>query len=339
MLWRSVPRSSYSEKIAMTSSSGDPALSTSGPTPSRLPDLAADQAFARNMGIAFRNPRLLRLALTHRSVLHDWVNVENLDATLQSNERLEFLGDALLGVIVGEYLYHADPLADEGTLTRRRAAVVRAETLVRWARELDMPAYLYLGTGESVTASVRDRMLAGGFEALVGAIYLDRGRDVAERFVHDFLRRDIDTILANEVLTNPKGKLQEVMQDRFGEPPAYTTIAAEGPDHARQFTVAVVLNDEHIGIGRGRSKREAQQAAARAALETLGASPEAIPAVAANADRKPPVHLDESGLQRIDHDAVIQHLRSRRALQTESGKSSDVGRLHRRLRGSGKREG
>ncbi|HEU0163442.1 MAG TPA: ribonuclease III domain-containing protein, partial [Thermomicrobiales bacterium] len=129
----------------------------SGPTPYRMPDAEADLAFARNTGIEFRDIRTLRLALTHRSVLHDWINVEHVDAILQSNERLEFLGDALLGMVVGEFLYRTDPTADEGALTRHRAATVRAETLVRWARELKLQDYLYLGTGESVTHSARDR--------------------------------------------------------------------------------------------------------------------------------------------------------------------------------------
>ncbi|MGI8484346.1 MAG: ribonuclease III [Thermomicrobiales bacterium] len=311
-----------------------------GPIPSRLPDAAADQAFARNTKVVFRDPLLLRLALTHRSVLHDWVNVEQLDATLQSNERLEFLGDALLGVIVGEYLYHADPVADEGTLTRRRAAIVRAETLVVWARELEMPEYLYLGTGESVTESVRDRMLAGGFEALVGAIYLDRGREVAERFVLEFLRRDSAQILANEEQTNPKGSLQEVMQDRFGVAPEYETIAAEGPDHARQFTVAVVLNGEHIGVGLGRSKREAQQAAAREALIALDVTGGSS-TVSEAGDDAPPAPLPTTIAS--GHDKTVRVLKQQRALQGSSGTTSRpasgfvTGRFHRRLRGSGKR--
>jgi len=323
----------------MTSSSDPvnpkPVPATSGPTPYRLPDASADQAFARNMGIEFRDPLLLRLALTHRSVLHDWLNLDNVDATLQSNERLEFLGDALLGVVVAEFLYRADPVADEGTLTRRRAAIVRAETLVMWSRELELPEYLYLGTGESVTQSVRDRMLAGGFEALVGAIYLDRGRDLAERFVLGFLQRDGARILANEEQTNPKGTLQEVMQERFGSPPEYETLVAEGPDHARQFTVAVVLNGEHIGIGIGRSKREAQQSAARKALAGLGVAIE--PAVLTGSEAKRV--LPERGATGIDvsQDTAVRLLKERRALQRAG--VTGVSRISRRLRGSGKREG
>jgi ribonuclease III len=192
-----------------------------------------------------------------------------IDAVLQSNERLEFLGDAVLGMAAGERLYHEYPEANEGTLTRSRAALVRAETLVKWARELRIPDGLYLGTGESITNSARDRMLAGAFEALVGAIYLDQGRDAADAFINRFLDRDMTAILAEEAMTNPKGRLQEVVQERRLDQPAYETIAEEGPDHAREFTVAVLVNGEQRGFGKGRTKREAQQEAAREALLAL----------------------------------------------------------------------
>lgn len=309
----------------------------------RLPDDAADAAFARNVGIAFRDHLILRLALTHRSILHDWASVAELDAIFQSNERLEFLGDALLGLIVAEYLYAADSDADEGTLTRRRAATVRAETLVRWARELRMQDYLYLGSGERVTESARDRMLAGGFEALVGAIALDQGRDVAERFVRAYLERDLDAILASEELSNPKGILQEVMQERFGDPPTYETIAEEGPDHARQFTVAVVLEDRQIGIGKGRSKREAQQEAARQALLTL-AQDEGEDRDVAEA---PPASEEPAGPGAATVVATEPVLSPFAASQHVAA-SPDHGRVapaperslvQRRVRGAGKREG
>jgi ribonuclease-3 len=246
------------------------------PTPFGLPDSAVEQALAARIGLTFTDPRLLRQALTHRSVLHDWLLLQqDVDATLQSNERLEFLGDAVLGAIVAEHLYNVDPVADEGTLTRHRVALVRAETLVRWARELHLHEALYLGTGESVTHSARDRMLAGAFEALVGAIHLDQGRDAASRFVHGFLDRDMTAILADESSANPKGRLQEVLQERAQMAPEYETVAAEGPDHARVFTVAVVVEGERLGVGQGRSKREAQQAAAREALIALAAAEDA----------------------------------------------------------------
>lgn len=239
------------------------------PTPFRMPDPAFEGMLAAHMELRFNDPKLFRLALTHRSVLHDWLLQPEVDAILQSNERLEFLGDAVLGMVAGERLYHDYPEANEGTLTRSRAALVRAETLVRWARELRIPDGLYLGTGESITTSVRDRMLAGAFEALVGAIYLDQGRDAASAFLNRFLDRDMTGILAEEAMTNPKGRLQEVVQERGVEQPSYETIAEDGPDHAREFTVAVLVDGERRGTGKGRSKREAQQEAAREALMAL----------------------------------------------------------------------
>ncbi len=239
------------------------------PTPFRMPDPEAEQRLAERIGVAFSDPLILRLALTHRSVLHDWLTIPGIHARLQSNERLEFLGDAVLGAVVAEHLYERDPSADEGTLTRQRVAIVRAETLVRWARELGLHACLYLGTGERVSEGIRDRMLAGAFEALVGAIHIDRGRETASAFVIRFLRRDITSLLASEQQLNPKGRLQEVLQERSGVAPEYVTIAEEGPDHARHFTVAVVLDNQHIGVGSGTSKRVAQQEAARQALISL----------------------------------------------------------------------
>lgn len=240
------------------------------PTPFRLPEPALESRLADRMNVTFVNPLLLRQALTHRSVLHDWSTLEHVPAIMQSNERLEFLGDAMLGVITAEYLYNRDPDADEGQLTRQRVAAVRAETLVRWSRELEVPACLYLGTGEQVTEGARDRMLAGAFEALVGAIHLDLGRAAAERFVLGYLERDLDKILRQEAMANPKGRLQEVLQERDRIGPDYETIATSGPDHAREFTVVVKARDALLGEGQGRTKREAQQEAARAALAQLG---------------------------------------------------------------------
>lgn len=238
----------------------------------RMPDIEQELQLAAQIGIEFEDPMRLRLALTHRSVLQDWSNVGGVDAIMQSNERLEFLGDAILGAVVAEFLYHRDPLANEGSLTRRRVAIVRAETLVRWAREIGLPDHLYLGMGEKVTEGARDRILAGAFEALVGGIWIDRGRDVAEELVLQFLRRDLESILTEEEEANPKGRLQEIAQERAHPTPEYVTIGSEGPDHARQFTVAVEIDNERLGEGRGRSKREAQQQAAREALRTLAMS-------------------------------------------------------------------
>lgn len=234
-----------------------------------LPDLEREQELQQRMGVSFNDPYMLRLALTHRSVLHDWLLLEGVDARMQSNERLEFLGDALLGAYVAEYLYRLDDSADEGALTRSRVAIVRAETLVRWSRGMELAEFLYLGIGEQVTESARDRMLAGAFEALVGAIYLDQGSEAAEQFVMTLLKRDGETIRQGEEDANPKGRLQEILQDRAIPAPEYVTISAEGPDHAREFTEAVLVEGTQLGIGVGRSKRVAQQHAARQAVRVL----------------------------------------------------------------------
>lgn len=233
---------------------------------------------AKKLRVRFKDLNLLRLALTHRSVVHDIIAAGGnpVQAAAQTNERLEFLGDAVLGAIVAEYLYTLDPLADEGTLTKRRVALVRAETLVRWARELDIGAYLYLGQGEQPSDSNRDRMLAGAFEAVLGAIELDSGPRAARRFLGRFLARDAAEIVASaDVVENPKGRLQELLHDRFKLTPSYRVVASKGPQHAREFTVEVTMHDRILGVGNGKSKREAEQEAAAAAL-TLLASEERL---------------------------------------------------------------
>ncbi len=241
------------------------------------PSETSAPAFAAHAGLTFSDLEPLRLALTHRSVLHDWsaagLSAVHLGRPLFSNERLEFLGDAMLGAIVAEQLYRTWPDADEGTLTAHRVALVRSETLVRWARELQLGDYLVLGNGERVSDSPRDRILAGAFEALVGAISIDQGLDGARAFVGRFLELEDEADGAAAADPNPKGTLQEVVQDRFATQPVYETVDESGPDHDKVFTVAVLLRDEQIGLGTGVSKRAAQQDAARTALVTLADRP------------------------------------------------------------------
>jgi ribonuclease-3 len=227
---------------------------------------------ARHLRFRFRDLGLLRTALTHRSILHEVAaSGMSTDGTAAlTNERLEFLGDAVLGAVAAEYLYNLDPLADEGQLTRRRVALVRTETLVTWAREIDLGAYLYLGAGERPGPSTRDRMLAGAFEAVIGAVALDRGFGAARKFLMRLLERDAPEILAEaESGANPKGRLQELLQERHRRAPDYLTVSAEGPDHARTFVVEVRFDDQLLGRGTGPSKREAEQAAAADALDAL----------------------------------------------------------------------
>ncbi len=236
---------------------------------------SAPARLAKALGVTFRDLDLLRLALTHRSVLHDWALAmpdEPLPpVNLQSNERLEFLGDSVLGYIVADYLYARYPNAPEGLLTAKRVSLVRAERLVGWAREVNLADYLYLGQGERVTEGARDRMLAGAFEAIIGALTIDRGLRETRRFLHRFIERDEAGMLADLLDANPKGRLQELLQEQYRLPPTYQTLSEEGPAHARIFTCEVAINGEQLGVGSGGSKREAEQAAATAALIFLGA--------------------------------------------------------------------
>ena len=263
-------------------SSDDGAIPKSGP---KLPRPTGDDnaaRLARALRFRFRDIGLLRTALTHRSILHEVVSagLGGDHTSALTNERLEFLGDAVLGAVAAEYLYNLDPLADEGHLTRRRVALVRAETLVRWAREIDLGSYLYLGLGERPGPGVRDRMLAGAFEAVVGAVALDRGFGAARKFLMRLLERDAPEILAQaEGLANPKGRLQELLQDRYRRAPDYVTVSTEGPDHARTFVVEARFGDRVLGRGAGASKREAEQAAAAVALMTLDAEEEEAVAI------------------------------------------------------------
>ncbi|MCO5214792.1 MAG: ribonuclease III [Thermomicrobiales bacterium] len=244
-------------------------MSDSKPTPFRTPDLATELALAQRLGVSFADPYQLRLALTHRSVLHEWTQHGEIDAIMQNNERLEFLGDAVLGFVTADRLYRSLPVALEGELTRGRVALVRAETLVDWATALGVPEALYLGTGEAVTDSPRDRILAGAMEAIIGAIYLDQGQDVVTSFISSWLDTVEPEMESDDAVANPKGRLQEVVQERKLEQPVYETVAEDGPEHARVFTIDAIVNGQRVGTGIGRSKREAQQIAAREALAAI----------------------------------------------------------------------
>jgi ribonuclease-3 len=254
--------------------------------PPSPPGVAADgeqddapERLAAALGLTFHDIDLLRLALTHRSVLHDWAAASG-DATLpaaarQSNERLEFLGDAVLGFVVADLLYHRYPDAPEGVLTAKRVALVRAERLVRWARAIDLADYLSLGQGERVTEGARDRMLAGAFEAVVGALALDRGLREVRRFLRRFIDPDLPSLLDDLTDANPKGRLQELVQERFRHSPVYRVVNEVGPAHARTFTAEVLVDGETVGAGTGGSKPDSEQAAAAAALAALTAPPPA----------------------------------------------------------------
>lgn len=217
------------------------------------------------LGVQFNNPELLESALTHRSYVH-----EHYQSLLQPNERLEFLGDSVLNFLTAQFLYKTFPHEGEGRLTTMRAALVRTGTLARFAREKDVGKYLKLGKGEEHSGGRnRDNLLADGFEAIVAAIYLDRGMDAANAFLLPFLEAEGARMAVHGLQLDDKSQLQERVQSERNQTPRYRTVNAEGPDHHRTFTIEVFAGSEQLGTGVGNSKQAAAQAAARAALEYL----------------------------------------------------------------------
>lgn len=215
-----------------------------------------------NLSFTFSDRSLLNRALTHRSYLN-----ENPDDSIEDNERLEFLGDAVLDFIVGGYLYHKFPEMDEGELTSLRAALVRAKTLAMFARQLNMGAFLRLGYGEAENGG-RDRtpILCATFEAIVGAIYLDSGIESVESFVTRLIEPALTNIMADSLHKDAKSEFQVWAQARFNITPRYKVVDTSGPDHAKVFTTQVLVNKDVWGEGSGGSKQRAAQAAAAQAM-------------------------------------------------------------------------
>lgn len=221
-------------------------------------------ALEEALGIAFKDRSLLFQALVHRSYMN-----ENPGTRLSSNERLEFLGDAILDALAAEFLYHRYPRDGEGDLTMWRSALVRTETLAGFAAHLDLGRYLVMGRGEEADGGrVRTTILADAFEALLGAIYLDAGLDAARSFLAPFLEKALAGF-AGRLPIDYKSALQIAVQGRLGVTPQYRTAAAWGPEHARTFQVEVWAGERLLGRGEGFSKQAAQQEAARAALKAL----------------------------------------------------------------------
>lgn len=224
---------------------------------------AAD--LAKRLGLHFTNLHLLVRALTHRS----YVN-ENTNA-VEDNERLEFLGDAVLDFVVGAWVYNHFPEMQEGDLTRMRSALVRTDTLAKFARQLDLGPALRLGRGELASGGRRrDNLLCATFEAIIGAMYLDTGIPNVEIFIEPLLADASQRIISHVEQYDPKSTLQEWAQSNKLGTPKYTTVDSSGPDHARTFTVEVHINGKVFGRGEGTSKQSAAQMAAHAALESLG---------------------------------------------------------------------
>ena len=222
------------------------------------------QAIEQALGVDFKDKQLLQQAFVHRSFLNELLDH---DEELIDNERLEFLGDAVLGYIVSEHLYLLFPYVDEGELTNMRSALVRRETLARLAEELNLGDYLRLGHGEEESGGrTRRATLCATFEALAGAIYLDQGVEAVRRVVFSLLRPDIERLRAVDDTKDPKSRLQEWAQAVKGYTPRYKVAEAQGPDHAKHFVMLVQVNGEPFGVGQGRSKQEAAQRAAAMAL-------------------------------------------------------------------------
>ena len=218
------------------------------------------------LGVSFESRALLQLALVHSSSLN-----EAPGRFAESNERLEFLGDALIGLVVANEVYRRYPDRPEGELTALRSDLVRGETLARTATSLDLGQQLSMGRGEEAGGGrERPSNLAAAFEALVGAMFLDRGYEVAREFVLRALSQELSDLGERRPAKNPKSALQELVQSGGGPPPEYRVASVTGKDHARQFTVEVVLSGRVMGSGTGRRKSEAEQAAAAKALTALG---------------------------------------------------------------------
>lgn len=219
----------------------------------------------KKIKIKFNNKDLLQQAFVHRSYLN-----ENPDFYLKDNERLEFLGDAVLEMIVTEYLYKSYPNS-EGELTNWRAALVNAKILAKIANNIKLNNYLLLSKGETKdTGRARQYIMANAFEALIGSIYLDQGYEKSYQFIEREILKELPKIIKQKLYQDPKSKFQEKSQDKVGITPSYEVINEWGLDHAKNFVVGVYLDKELVAEGQGVSKQEAQEKSAEAALKKKG---------------------------------------------------------------------
>jgi ribonuclease III len=227
-----------------------------------MPDIAALQ---ETLGVKFKEFALLEQALVHSSYSN-----ENPGSALSHNERLEFLGDAILGLIVAEKLYRDFPAISEGEMTRLRAFLVRRETLAHVAWNIKLGDFLYMGKGEESSGGRnRPANLAGAMEAVIAAVYLDRGMAAAEKAVNVLLETEWGKIKSQEFTVDYKSRLQEIAQSKFQVTPVYRLVSETGPDHDKEFKVEVLINSDRYGSGRGKSKKLAEMEAARRAIEKI----------------------------------------------------------------------
>ncbi len=218
------------------------------------------------IGVKFNNRDLLRQAFIHRSYIN-----ENKDCGLSHNERLEFLGDAVLELVITDHLYRTYPSKPEGELTSIRAALVNTVSLQGVAKDININGNLYLSRGEAKdTGRAREYILANAVEALIGAIYLDRGYDEARKFIERFISIKTEEIEREKLWIDAKSLFQEKAQEIESETPVYEVLEEKGPDHDKHFTSGVFLKEKLIAQGKGHSKQEAEQEAARKALKNKG---------------------------------------------------------------------
>lgn len=234
-----------------------------------MPELADLQ---NRLGYQFRDENLLRLALTHPSIAHE----QNM--ATPHNQRLEFLGDAVLGTVLSQQLYERFPDADEGTLTKSRAKLVNATSLAAHGHAMDLGTHMILSRGEENTGGrTRPSILADAYEALLGAIFLDGGFPAAREFILREFAADYAELVLPAGIDNPKGELQELLQAKSSVAPLYQLISAEGPDHDRNFVCAVLHDNVELGRGSGKSKKAAESDAALVALKKLKETASTLP--------------------------------------------------------------
>ena len=222
--------------------------------------------FEQKIGYQFKNERLLEQAFTHRSYIN-----ENRGERREHNERLEFLGDAVLELVVTEFLFAKYPDKPEGDLTSYRAALVNTVSISNSATNLGMNEFLLLSRGEAKdTGRARQIILANAFEAVIGAIYLDQGYESAKKFIAEQLFHKTDEVVEKGLWQDAKSRFQEIAQEKNSVTPSYDVISQTGPDHDKRFVVGVYLGEEQIAAGEGRSKQEAEQVAAQKALIAKG---------------------------------------------------------------------
>jgi ribonuclease-3 len=219
----------------------------------------------KKLGIEFNSKDFLNQALVHRSYIN-----ENPDFGLEDNERLEFLGDAVLEMIVTEHLYRNYP-SPEGDLTNWRAALVNAKMLSSIAEQLGVNDFLFLSKGENKdTGRARRYILANAMEAIIGAAYLDQGYEKISQFVEREILKKLPNIIKHKIYRDPKSRFQEEAQEKVGVTPTYEVVKEWGPDHNKNFVIGIYLGEEEIAQGQGASKQEAQEKAAEAALKRKG---------------------------------------------------------------------